>query len=97
MAASSADSVLRASGAICAASSEPSRQRARKRFKIDEDLLLLREVVAQNPFERPETWNAVLQNVAFVVGREMTLRAVRRRVEVLVEYFRQQDSENLGK
>ncbi|KAK8787107.1 hypothetical protein V5799_023122 [Amblyomma americanum] len=68
----------------------------RKRFRIDEDLLLLQEVVAQNPFQSPENWTAVLKNV-FAVGRELTLRAIKDRTELLVGYFRQEDRANLRK
>ncbi|KAK8772054.1 hypothetical protein V5799_024702, partial [Amblyomma americanum] len=69
----------------------------RKRFRIDEDLLLLQEVVAQNPFQSPENWASVLKNVVFAVGRELTLRAIKDRTELLVGYFRQEDRANLLK
>ncbi|KAK8772089.1 hypothetical protein V5799_024667 [Amblyomma americanum] len=68
----------------------------RKRFRID-DLLLLQEVVAQNPFQSPGNWTAVLKNVVFALGRELTLRAIIDRTELLVGYFGQEDRANLRK
>ncbi|XP_077508214.1 uncharacterized protein LOC144119496 [Amblyomma americanum] len=72
-------------------------RKPRKRFRIDEDLCLVREVVAANPFTNPRVWDEVRRNVAGAVGRDVTLRGVRDRLDLLLGYFRQQNKANLRK
>nr|XP_054924934.1 uncharacterized protein LOC129383930 [Dermacentor andersoni] len=74
----------------------PAQRKARKRFRIDEDLCLLREITGADPFENPAAWEDVLRNVVRAVQRELTIRAIKERVDLLVGYFRQ-DTVNLRK
>ncbi|XP_070392947.1 uncharacterized protein [Dermacentor albipictus] len=78
----------------CSASSAAQR-RPRKRFRIDEDLCLLREVAAADPYQNPAAWEEILRNLMLAVMREFTIRAIKERVDLLVGYFRQQDNVNL--
>ncbi|XP_077551942.1 uncharacterized protein LOC144166275 [Haemaphysalis longicornis] len=48
-----------------------------------------------NPFENPDAWGVVLKNVTRAVQRELTIRGVKERVDLLVGYFRQEDRANL--
>uniref|UniRef100_A0A147BCY4 Uncharacterized protein n=1 Tax=Ixodes ricinus TaxID=34613 RepID=A0A147BCY4_IXORI len=67
----------------------------RLRFTVDEDLCLLREVRAVNPFASPERWTLVYTNLLVALTRVFTIRAIRDRVDLLLGYFRQQDTANL--
>ncbi|KAG0445218.1 hypothetical protein HPB47_018329 [Ixodes persulcatus] len=67
----------------------------RLRFTVDEDLCLLREVRAVNPFASPEGWTLVYSNLLVALTRVFTIRAIRDRVDLLLGYFRQQDTANL--
>ncbi|XP_029842251.2 caldesmon [Ixodes scapularis] len=83
-----------------AASDAPAKQRTmpatqRLRFTVDEDLCLLREVRAANPFASPEGWTLVYSNLLVALTRVFTIRAIRDRVDLLLGYFRQQDTANL--
>ncbi|KAG0433889.1 hypothetical protein HPB47_019505 [Ixodes persulcatus] len=76
-----------------AASNAPAKRRTmpatlRLRFTVDEDLCLHREVRAVNPFASPEGWTLVYTNL---------LVAIQDRVDLLLGYFRQQDTANLRK
>ncbi|KAH7978263.1 hypothetical protein HPB49_004938 [Dermacentor silvarum] len=74
-----------------------AQRTARKRFRIDEDLCLLKEVVSADPYGNPAAWEDVLRNVVRAVLRNLTIRAIKERVDLLVGYFRQQDTVNLRK
>ncbi|KAG0419107.1 hypothetical protein HPB47_004357, partial [Ixodes persulcatus] len=85
-----------------AASDAPAKRRAmpatlRLRFTDDEDLCLLREVRAVNPFASPKGWTLVYTNLLVALTRVFTVRAIRDRVYLLMGYFRQQDTANLRK
>nr|XP_050033524.2 uncharacterized protein LOC126530144 [Dermacentor andersoni] len=77
--------------------SRGAKRKPRVHFRRHEDLLLLREVVAINPFQNPAMWETLLTNVIAVLRRDVSLRAIKDRVELLVGYFRQDDRENLRK
>ncbi|KAH6937488.1 hypothetical protein HPB50_000755 [Hyalomma asiaticum] len=94
MAAPTGDMPSAASGS---SASSTAQRRPRKRFRIDEDLCLLREVASADPYNNPQAWDDILRNVILAVQRDLTLRAVKERVDLLVGYFRQQDSVNLRK
>ncbi|KAL3224118.1 hypothetical protein MRX96_026701 [Rhipicephalus microplus] len=45
----------------------------------------------------PAAWEDVLRNVMRAVNRELTIRDIKERVDLLIGYFRQQDTVNLRK
>ncbi|XP_037512182.1 uncharacterized protein LOC119388880 [Rhipicephalus sanguineus] len=92
--AASGDCTLSASAG---ASPSPAQRKARKRFRIDEDLCLLKEVACADPFSNPTAWEDVLRNVMLAVNRELTIRSIKERVDLLIGYFRQQNTANLRK
>lgn len=68
-----------------------------KRRRIDEDLCLLKEVASADPLGSPTAWEEVLRNVVRAVQRDLTIRAIKEHVDLLIGYFRQQDIVNLRK
>ncbi|KAH6933841.1 hypothetical protein HPB50_018596 [Hyalomma asiaticum] len=92
--AASGDGTLSASAA---ASPSPAQRKPRKRFRIDEDLCLLKEVACADPFSNLTTWEDVLRNVMLAVNRELTIRSIKERVDLHIGYFRQQDTANRRK
>ncbi|CAN7990927.1 unnamed protein product [Ixodes hexagonus] len=68
---------------------------SRKRFTVIEDLCLLREIVGRNPFAAPERWPEILNSLVAASGRDFTMRAIRERADLLLGYFRQQDTVQL--
>ncbi|CAN7944502.1 unnamed protein product [Ixodes pacificus] len=85
-----------------AASDAPAKRQTmpatlRLRFTVDEDLCLLRDVRAVNPFGSPEGWTLVYTNLPVALTRVFTIRAIRDRVDLLLGYLRQQDTANLQK
>ncbi|KAH7946363.1 hypothetical protein HPB49_023463 [Dermacentor silvarum] len=74
-----------------------AQRKARKLFRIDEDLCLLKEVVSADPYGNPAAWKDVLGNVVRAVLRDLAIRAIKERVDLLVGYLRQQDTVNLRK
>ncbi|KAH6919668.1 hypothetical protein HPB50_029337 [Hyalomma asiaticum] len=96
MAAPTHDNVAHDMLSTCAEASSALRK-PRKRFRIDEDLCLLKEVASADPFASPTAWEEVLRNVVRAVQRELTIRAIKERVDLLIGYFRQRDTVNLRK
>ncbi|KAH8026583.1 hypothetical protein HPB51_022044 [Rhipicephalus microplus] len=92
--AASGDGTLSASAA---AWPSPAQRKPRKRLRIDGDLCLLKEVVCADPFSNPAAWEDVLRNVMRAVNRELTIRDIKERVDLLIGYFQQQDTVNLRK
>lgn len=86
---------MAASNDTTPATSPAALRKPQKRFCIDEDLCLLREVATVNPFENPDAWGDVVKNVTRAVQRELTIRGVKERVDLLVGYFRQEDRASL--
>lgn len=64
------------------------------RFKNDDDIRLLREVVARNPIKNKNKWTevaAVLSTPMFVLDA----RRVRERTNLLIEQHKRENRENL--
>lgn len=68
---------------------------SRKRFTVAEDLCLLWEIMGRNPFAALERWADILSVFVAVSGCDFTMRAVQEWVDLLLEYFRQQDTAQL--
>ncbi|KAG0413863.1 hypothetical protein HPB47_009005, partial [Ixodes persulcatus] len=68
-----------------------SAQAGRKRFTIVEDILLLREVLAMNPFVNFTRWDTVAANLNEALGRNFSVR------DLLLGLFKRDDRTNLRK
>ncbi|KAK8770382.1 hypothetical protein V5799_013154 [Amblyomma americanum] len=97
MAASSANVGASASSSADAAQARLQARKPRKCFNTLDDLCLLREVAATRPFGDELKWVSVLASVNRAVGRELTLRGIKDRVDLLIGYWRRQDAKNLKK
>lgn len=69
----------------------------RSRFVVADDILLLQEVAATNPFEDHDRWRAVTEMVNKATGKNFTARAIRERCDLLLGHFRREDRANLRK
>ncbi|KAH7937766.1 hypothetical protein HPB49_015791 [Dermacentor silvarum] len=69
----------------------------RVRFTREDDLNLLKEVFAENPFEQTSRWRTIATNVgdALVPTKTFSVRAVRERRDDLIAYFKARDEANL--
>ncbi|KAL1444407.1 hypothetical protein MTO96_029884 [Rhipicephalus appendiculatus] len=72
-------------------------KRPRRCFTTEEDLAILREVAATKPFGDDLKWIEVIENLKRVLGRELALRGLKDRVDLLIGYWRQEDTRNLKK
>lgn len=57
----------------------------------------MREVAATKPFGDDLKWVEVIANLKRVLGRELTLRSLKDRVDLLIGYWRREDPRNLRK
>ncbi|XP_077498718.1 uncharacterized protein LOC144109802 [Amblyomma americanum] len=80
-----------------AAQARMQAKKSRKCYTAQEDLCLLREVAATRPFGDDIKWMTVIANVKQAISRELTLRGVKDRIDLLIGYWRQQDARNLKK
>ncbi|KAG0437999.1 hypothetical protein HPB47_017191 [Ixodes persulcatus] len=75
----------------------PPLPASRRRFSIEDDLLLLSAVQDINPFSDWARWGAVTRKLNEAAGNAFTVRAVRDRCDLLIAQFRRQDRTNLRK
>ncbi|KAG0442905.1 hypothetical protein HPB47_015496 [Ixodes persulcatus] len=75
----------------------PPLRASRRRFSIEDDLLLLSAVQDINPFADWARWGAVTRKLNETAGNAFTVRAVRDRCDLLIAQFRRQDRTNLRK
>ncbi|CAN7982952.1 unnamed protein product, partial [Ixodes hexagonus] len=75
----------------------PQPPASRRRFTVGDDILLLREVVALNPFADPARWTTLIENLNAATGKAYTVRAARERCDLLLGHFRREDRTNLRK
>lgn len=69
----------------------------RKRFSVEDDLDLLKEVRGCCPFENPAKWVIVVSNLNKARMKDFTVRAVRERCDYLLRLFAEEDRRNLRK
>lgn len=60
---------------------------ARVRFSIDDDIYVLSEVYATNPFQDSRRWTSIAERVSEAIGRNFSTRAIRDRVDLLLAQF----------
>lgn len=69
----------------------------RLRFCVEDDLALLSEVNASNPFKDPSRWTVITKNVQAATGKAFSVRALRERLDLLLAQFVANDLANLRK
>lgn len=69
----------------------------RKRFAVEDDLQLLREVLRLNPFTDTHQWTSVAHAVNVARDKEFTSRGCRERTELLIGLLRKKEWVNLRK
>ncbi|KAK7794751.1 hypothetical protein R5R35_000777 [Gryllus longicercus] len=72
-------------------------KKGRCRFSGEEELILLREVIALNPFENRSKWAVVQERVATICGKNFSVRLVKEHTENLAKLWQKQDGVNLRK
>ncbi|KAH7960476.1 hypothetical protein HPB49_020147 [Dermacentor silvarum] len=70
---------------------------SRTRFTHDDDLALLCEVRAVNPFADQAGWASVATNVKIATEKEFSQRALRDRLDLLLAQYRRNDRTNMRK
>lgn len=56
----------------------------RLRFTYEDDLLLLREVVSNNPFKSPELWEEIAKKIEILTGKKFSIRTLKHHLELLI-------------
>lgn len=69
----------------------------RLRFNIEDDLSLLRLIIAINPYEEGGRWKSILEKFRVSTGKEFSCRAVKEHAEHLLKLFIRNDRANLRK
>ena len=62
-----------------------------KRFSCQDDIVLLKEVIAENPYGVGGRWQIVADHMPFAVDA----RRCRERTALLLEYFKREDAASL--
>lgn len=70
---------------------------SRLRFSANDDLVLLREIVHQNPFEDKNRWNDVHENVNTYCQKNFSLRSIKDHSDHLLKLYAKEDKINLKK
>ncbi|XP_071557966.1 uncharacterized protein [Temnothorax nylanderi] len=69
----------------------------RLRFTILDDLILLREVSEQNPYEESDRWKAVAERVVSATQKNFSLRCVKEHVDHLLKIWAREGRAHLRK
>lgn len=69
----------------------------RLRFTILEDLILLREVLRQNPYEESDRWKAVAEYVVNATQKNFSLRCIKEHVDHLLKIWAREGHAHLRK
>lgn len=72
-------------------------KKGRVRFSIFDDIILLREVLRQNPYECDSRWNDVLDNIVKITSKNFTLRSIKEHLQHLLDLWTNEDRANLRK
>ncbi|KAK4881537.1 hypothetical protein RN001_004856 [Aquatica leii] len=72
-----------------------SSTKERLRFAMFDDLCLLREVLAINPYEDSIRWKDVLAAVIKVTSKKFTLRAIKEHLQYILMLWAKEDRDNL--
>ncbi|KAH8036771.1 hypothetical protein HPB51_005260 [Rhipicephalus microplus] len=75
-----------------AAEAQLLAKRPRRWFTAEDDLAILREVSAVKPFGDDLQWIRMIGNLKPALGREITLRSLKDLVDLLISYWRQEDT-----
>ncbi|CAH1103034.1 unnamed protein product [Psylliodes chrysocephalus] len=69
----------------------------RLRFTSNDEIVLLREVLAQNPFEDPKKWTTIKDNIVNVTNKSFSLRTLKNHFDVLLLNWLRKDKANRNK
>lgn len=69
----------------------------RCRFSPEDDIFLLREVIGENPMANPEIWVKICDKLKNITRKLFTVRALKDRLQLLLETFLKKDRENKNK
>jgi len=69
----------------------------RLRFTILDDLILLREVSEQNPYEESDRWRSVAEQVVNATQKNFSLRCVKEHVDHLLKIWAREGRAHLRK
>lgn len=72
-------------------------KQTRVRFSTEDDLGLLRQVLAENPFEDASRWRRIHEKLLETSGKSFSLRAVKDHLQNLLKLFINQDKANIKK
>lgn len=64
----------------------------RKRFHLQDDFVLLREVIKHNPFEDPDRWMNVVHTLRKETLKEFTVRGAKERMDLLLSQWSDTDA-----
>ncbi|XP_077535345.1 uncharacterized protein LOC144147148 [Haemaphysalis longicornis] len=76
---------------------DPKGQATRARFTVEDDINLLKEICAENPFKDSKAWLVIAKNIEVGTKRIFTVRAIRDRCDLLLAQFVHEDRTNLKK
>lgn len=57
------------------------------RFGDNDELVLLREVLALNPFLNPNVWDIIQEHIRSLTGKTFTVRSLRDHLELLIKLW----------
>lgn len=76
---------------------DPKGQATRARFTVEDDINLLKEICAENPFKDTKAWPVIVKNIEAGTNRIFTVRTIRNRSDLLLAQFVHEDRTNLKK
>nr|XP_054926290.1 uncharacterized protein LOC129384700 isoform X2 [Dermacentor andersoni] len=75
----------------------PPVVRSRRRFMPSDDIIILEEVLATNPFDDPAMWGKITEKLCDLTQVARNVRSVRERLDLLLAQFLRDDIKNRKK
>ena len=69
-----------------------SLNKKRLKFKFDDEVILLREIVSRNPFKNGNTcWEEVKSSFLLLTQKDFTVKSIRQHVQMLIANWKNKD------
>lgn len=63
----------------------------RLRFSYDDDIFLLREIIAHNPLRNPAAWDEIQRDMETSLGKKFLIKTLKQHLQLLLELWAKKD------
>lgn len=72
---------------------EPSKKRMR--FRYEDDVILLREIVSRDPFSNGQrAWDEIKLNMMSLTKKDFTIKSIRQHIQILMDQWKKTETKH---